>query len=113
MVIFQNERMEIDEEIIMFDNAMSITKIGITAGTFLLIVLASFYLLSAPVNSILGAFNDADFNDAEDEMNEYYPIFTNVLTLFWAIFLALPLTWIVIKVMAGRETAFDLSRYKR
>lgn len=94
----------------MFDRAFSITKIGVVATAFLLITLGSFYLLSAPVNSILGAFDDADFNDAEDEMNTYYPIYTNVLTLFWAIFLALPLTWIVIKVMASRETAFNFRR---
>jgi len=94
----------------MFNDAMSITKIGVIFVTFLFVTLGGFYLLSSPVNSILNAFDNADFANAEDEMNEQMPVFRNVLTLFWAIFLSLPITWIVTKIMAGRETAFNQFR---
>ena len=90
----------------MFENAISITRIGITAATFIFITLLAFYVLSSPVDTIIDAFDDADMGHANDEMDEFMPVFKNILTLFWAIFLALPLTWLVIKVLGSREPAF-------
>jgi len=96
----------------MFENAVSITRIGITGATFLFITLLAFYVLSSPVDTIIDAFDDADMGHANDEMDTYMTTFKNVLTLFWAIFLALPLTWIVIKVLGSREPAFGGYKYK-
>ena len=90
----------------MFENAMGITKIGVIAATFLFITLLGFYVLSGPIDTIIDAFDDADMGHANDEMDEFMPVFKNILTLFWAIFLALPLTWIVIKVFGDRDTSF-------
>ena len=90
----------------MFEDAISITRIGVIGATFLFITLLGFYVLSGPIDTIMDTFDDADMGHANDEMDEFMPVFKNVLTLFWAIFLALPLTWIVIKVLGSRDTAF-------
>jgi hypothetical protein len=101
--------MEVGEKI-MINNYMSITKIGVTAAIFLFVTIAGYFLLSNPIEIILDSFDDADFAHAEDEMNTYMSTFRNALTLFWAVFLSLPLTWLIMKVLTSRETAFNNMR---
>lgn len=96
----------------MFDNQPidSLVKGGVVFLVFLTIVLISFFTLYPVVSAIFGAFESADFANAEDEKDTYLPIIESCCTAFFAILISLPATWFIFWVFS-REP--DVTRYRR
>ena len=83
-----------------------ITQIGLAGAIFFIITLVCFFLLSSPVETILTSFEGITSNVAQDELDAQFEITRIVMTMFWAIFISLPATWIVIKVLGSQQTMF-------
>ena len=76
----------------------SITRAGAIFIIYLFISVSAYFLLSSPIDMIFDAFENADGSHAESKLSTYIPQYRTVLQIFFAIFLALPLTWFVIWV---------------
>lgn len=85
---------------------MGITQIGLYGAIFLIITLICFFLLSSPVETILTSFEGITSSVAQDELDSQFEITRLVMTMFWAIFISLPATWIIIKVLGSQQTMF-------
>lgn len=82
----------------------SISRTGIIFITYFFVVLVSFFALSAPIDMLWDSFSDADFGDAENEKDQLIPTIRSVMKIFWALFISLPVTWVLMKVFS-REPA--------
>jgi len=85
---------------------MGITRIGLAGAIFLIITLICFFLLSGPVETILTSFEGITSSMAQDELDDQFAITRIVMTMFWAIFISLPATWIIIKVLGSQQTNY-------
>jgi len=88
----------------------SITKIGFIFIVYLFVVILTYFVISAPVEMIFDSFDDSDFGDAEDEMDLYMGTYRSAFTIAMALFLSIPLTYLVTKIFS-REP--DYHRYRR
>lgn len=82
----------------------SISRTGIIFVIYFFIVIVSFFVLSAPVDMIWDSFDDSDFGDAEPYKDDLIPNIRIVMKIFWALFVSLPVTWVLMKVFS-REPA--------
>jgi ABC-type Fe3+ transport system permease subunit len=96
----------------MFDNQPidSLVKAGLVFLVFLTIVLICFFTLYPVVTAIFGAFNSADWANAETQKATYMPIIESACTAFFAILISLPATWFIFWVFSKEP---DISRIKR
>lgn len=88
----------------------SISKAGAVFVVYLFIVVAAYFLLSAPVDLIFDAFASADAAQASDELSTFIPQFRTALQIFFALFLALPVTWFVFWVFHREPGVYYVGR---
>lgn len=98
------------EEILM--KTSSISRIGMVFIIYLFCLLITFFILSEPIDMIWDSFSDADFAEGEDEKDSLILNIRTVMKMFWALFMTLPLVWVVSKVFS-REPATYYRRYRR
>jgi len=96
----------------MFDNGepRSLVQAGVTFLVFLTIALIAYFVISIPVNLIFDSFEATDFGNAETEKDTYLPIIRDCCTIFFAIFVSLPVTWFIFWVF-HREPQFQQVNY--
>ena len=73
----------------------SLIRIGMLFIRYMFVVVAAYFLLSAPIEVIFDSFTGGDYGEATSEMGTYVPHFKSVLTIFFALFLALPVNWFI------------------
>ena len=88
----------------------SITKAGVIFLIYLFMVVASYFVLSAPINAIIDALAGANFGSATTEIATVLPIVRTALQIFFALFLALPMTWFIMWIM-HREPSYYQRRW--
>jgi hypothetical protein len=93
-------------------NEFGLIRAGVILAVFTFIVIITYFALSMPINAIYSGFENADFGNAEDEITSYMPIIRNVTTLFFAIFVSLPVTWFFFWVF-HREPSYNPSSFNQ
>lgn len=88
----------------------SITRIGAIFLFYLFIVLISYFIMSTPVELLFEGFENADFGIGETYKDNYMPIYRQVFTIAMGFLLAIPVTWLIMKIFS-REP--DYSRFRR
>ena len=90
----------------------SITNIGIIFIIYLFSLLLTFFVLSEPIDQIWDGFSESNFGEnAEAEKDSLIDDIRVVMKMFWALFISLPLAWVVSKVFS-REPASYYRRYR-
>jgi len=87
----------------------SITIIGATFLLYLFIMIIVFYVLSSPVAYIFDAFAGVPLGEASDEMATYLPYYRAAVQLGFAIGIATPVVWFIMKIFS-REPAYYMPR---
>jgi len=95
-------------EILTMDSIVRIVSIFII---YSFIVVTCFYLFSTPMELVFTGFEDADFGDAEDEKDSLMPTYRATFTLFFALFISLPVTWFVMKIFSREPSFYQVRRY--
>lgn len=88
----------------------SIVRIVFIFILYTFVVVVTYFFLSAPMGSLLDAFDDADFNNAETYLDNYMPTFRQAFTLAMAILLAIPITWFVMKIFSKEPAYYTYRR---
>ena len=84
MVLFDGETGEV----------RSLTKAGVVLLVYLFIVLLTYFALSGPVNAIYGAFDSTNWGTgAESHHASYMALIRQATTVFFAIFISIPIVW--------------------
>ena len=89
-----------------------ISRIGIIFIIYLFISILTFFVLSNPIDQIFGSFEDSNFGDADNEKDSLMNSIDIVMKIFWALFIALPVTWIVSKVFSREPASYYRKRRK-
>ena len=84
----------------------SLTKAGLVFLVFLTIAIITYALLSPIMTSIFNAFDASDFSNAETQKDTYLPLISQCCTVFFAIFISLPMTWFIFWVF-HREPRYN------
>lgn len=92
-------------------NSDNIIKITVTFLVYLFVVVISYFLLSTPVELILSSFEGIEAGEATDELALYLPWFKSAMTMFWAIFVAIPVTWFIMKIFSREPAYYQYRRY--
>jgi len=89
----------------------NIIKIGVVFLVYLFVMITAFLLFSTPVDMLIDAFDgiDAGSELATGRLAQEVAIIRDVVTIFWSLFVAVPVTWLIMKVFS-RE---PLWRYQR
>jgi len=95
--------------------ASSISRIGMVFVCYLFCMLITFFVLSEPIDQLWDAFDSSDFGDNEEADEHKTDLIVRiriVMKMFWALFMALPMAWVVSKVFS-REPATYYRRTKK
>jgi hypothetical protein len=84
----------------------SLTKAGVVLVVYLFIVLLTYFALSVPVNALFDVFQGADWAAAESQKASYMPYIRQVCTIFFAVFISIPIAWFFFWVF-HREPAYN------
>jgi len=90
----------------MFDDIDSIALAGVSFLIFLFMAIAVYFLLSAPVETVLDSFLSGDFGDANDELAEFVPLIKTGVKIAFALAIATPMTYFIMWVF-HREPAHE------
>ena len=88
----------------------SLTQAGIVFLVFLTIAIVTFALISPLMTSIFDSFAASDFSNAEDEKDTYLPLFRDCCTVFFAVFVSLPMTWFIFWVFHRQANYNEYNR---
>lgn len=83
----------------------SIVKIVYIFILYTFIVIATYFLLSTPVESLFSAFESSDFAAANTYRDSLMPTIRTAFTMAMAIMISIPVTWFVMKIFS-REPAY-------
>jgi len=89
----------------------NIIKIAVVFLVYLFIAVTCYYLLSGPVATLFGAFDGIEAGDATGPLARQYTLTTTVMTIVWAIIVATPVTWFVMKIFSREPAWFIRRRY--
>jgi hypothetical protein len=92
------------------DEISSIIHAGVVFAVYLFIMIACYYFLSSPVNTILAGIIDATPSDVTDEMALLSPNLIWAVKAAFAIGIAIPATWFVFWVFS-KEPFIGIRRY--
>jgi heme/copper-type cytochrome/quinol oxidase subunit 2 len=84
-------------------------------ATYLFLVLVVYFALSGPVNVLFDAFQGANWAAAEGHKAGYMSLIRQAMTVTFAIFICIPITWFFFWVF-HREPAWnqvDNSQWRR
>ena len=84
----------------------SLTKAGVVLATYLFIVLLTYFVLSAPINMIFDGFQAGNWGAAETMKSDYMDLIRSACTLFFALFISIPIVWFFFWVF-HREPAYN------
>lgn len=88
----------------------SLTKAGVVFLVFLFIAVITFFLISAPVNLIYSSFESSDFGKAETQKDTIMPLIRTATSIFFALFISIPVTWFIFWVFHREANYSDLNR---
>jgi hypothetical protein len=83
----------------------SLTKAGVVLAVYLFIVLLVYFALSGPVNALFNAFDSTNWGAAESQHASYMSLIRQAMTVFFAIFISIPIVWFFFWVF-HREPAY-------
>lgn len=89
----------------------SLTKAGVVLLTYLFIVLLTYFILSVPINMIFDAFQGANWAAAESHKVSYMAEIRQVCTLFFAIFISIPIVWFFFWVFHREPNYGEVRRF--
>lgn len=89
----------------------NIIKIAVIFIVYLFISVVCYYLLSSPIATLFGVFNGIQAGDATGPLAREYTLIMSTMTIVWAIFLAIPITWFVMKIFSREPAWFVRRRY--
>jgi len=92
-------------------NQDNIIRIGVTFIIFLFVNVIGYFLLSTPVEAILSSFEGIEVGEATDELASNIVWFKAAMQIFWAIFIALPVTWLILKIFSREPALFRERRW--
>jgi hypothetical protein len=83
----------------------SLTKAGVVLLVYLALVLIVYFALSGPVNALFNAFDSTNWGAAESQHASYMSLIRQAMTVFFAIFISIPIVWFFFWVF-HREPAY-------
>lgn len=84
----------------------SLTKAGVVLAVYLFIVLLVYFLLSGPVEALYSALSSGSWGAAESQKVSYMALIRQATTIFFAIFISIPIVWFFFWVF-HREPAYQ------
>jgi len=93
----------------------SLISAGVRFLVFLFVCLIAYFTVSYPVNMFFDGLEAADWSNAEAQKLTYMPIIRQCLSIFFAIFVSLPMTWFIFWVFhrEPRHQIVDMSQWRR
>ena len=94
-------------------NQDNIVKITVIFLIYAFMVTICYFILSTPVDMIIDGFEGIDAGDetATGKLAQFIPLYRDVLTIFWALFVALPITWFIMKIFSREPAWYYQRRY--
>ena len=86
----------------------SLTKAGVVFAVYLFIAVITYFLLSGAIDVIYGGFESADFGQAETQKDNLMPLIRTATTIFFALFISIPVTWFIFWVFHREANYNDL-----
>ena len=74
---------------------MNIIRAGVMMITYMFMVIVAYFLLSTPVELILGSFEGGNFGAATEHLDTHIPTMRTVFQMFFALLAAVPITWFI------------------
>ena len=89
----------------------NIIQIAVIFLLYLFIAVIAYFLLSTPIELILSSFEGIEAGEATNELNRFLPFYKTAMTVFWALFIAAPVTWLVMKVFSREPAWYHQRRF--